>query len=461
MLASLDRQHLALDLTRVPAGEDLARAIATVSRFDEGTDAAWVGQLGALLPPDAVLLLDNLEHLRGVRAAVRAILASRPDITVLATSRTISGLDDGAEYAIGPLQVPAACQVFRDVARRSGRPLSAKIPPALIEQVCVRLDLLPLTIILAAAWSRLMTPQEILARLDRPAENPAHRGDARSKPPSDQLRHATVASTVGWSLALVSEPARALFRALSAYPAPWPLDLVEAVCPAARLDPLHELVGAGLVGVSDNDAGGTSYTILQTVRDVGHSELSSTPGWHGEVLERHAAHLLGRARVLGPKLFTAERPAALVECDQLAPHVQGAFEYLIRSADWRAVSLAAAWWRYWFHRGQYRRGLAIVSQALEVRPVSGDAPAQDLATALYGAAGLASYGGEHDQAARYAEDALARARVLGDLDRIGSVISLIGMMEFYAATTRWHSTGIDAGCPKSTASLHPRPMRPC
>jgi transcriptional regulator with XRE-family HTH domain len=58
-LASLGCQHLALDLTRVPAGEDLAHAIATVSRFDEATDAAWVGQLGALLPPNAVLLLDN------------------------------------------------------------------------------------------------------------------------------------------------------------------------------------------------------------------------------------------------------------------------------------------------------------------------------------------------------------------------------------------------------------------
>jgi hypothetical protein len=245
---------------------------------------------------------------------------------------------------------------------------------------------------------------------------------------------------------LVSEPARALFRALSAYPAPWPLDLVEAVSPAARLDPLHELVEAGLVSVADNDADGTSYTMLQTVRDVGNSELSAEPDWHGEVLERHAAHLLGRAKVLGPKLFTGEKPAALVECDQLAPHIQGAFEYLIRTTDPRTVSLAAAWWRYWFHRGQHRRGLATVSRALEVRPASGDGAAQDLAAALYGAAGLAYYGGENQQAARYAAEALDRARATGDMRVIGSVISLLGMMELYAGhhevALYWYQRGL-------------------
>jgi predicted ATPase/DNA-binding XRE family transcriptional regulator len=452
VLASVDRRHLALDLTRVPAGEELARAIAIVSGFDEGADSAWIDQLGALLPPDAVLLLDNLEHLQDVREAVEAIQARRPDITVLGTSRTISGLSDGAEYPVGPLQVPAACQVFLEGSRRSGRQLSANIPAAVIEQVCVRLDLLPLNIVLAAAWSRLMTPQEILARLDQSAEilrtvqTPGHR------PAGEQLRHATVASTVGWSLALVSDPARKLFRALAAYPGPWPLDLVEAVCPTARLDPLHDLVETGLVGVSDNAAGGTSYTMLQTVRDVGSIELSGEPDWHGEVLERHAAHLLRRARTLGPKLVTTERPAALAECDELAPHVQGALEHLIRSADGRAASLAAAWWQYWFNRGQYRRGLAILSQALELRPASGDAPAPDTAKAFYAAAGLAYYGGNYEQAARYAADALARGRALGDSYQIGSVISLIGMMEFYAghheAALGWYRRGlaeIDSG----------------
>jgi predicted ATPase/DNA-binding XRE family transcriptional regulator len=446
VLGRLDRPHLTVDLTRVPAGQDLARAIAVVSGFDEGADAAWVDQLAALLPPRAVLLLDNLEHLQGAGKAVEAILASRPDLTVLATSRTSSGLDDGAEYAVGPLQAAAACQVFREVARRSGRPLAARIPAALIEQVCVRLDLLPLNIVLAAAWSRLMTPQEILARLDRSTEILRTVGMPGHRTSSGQPRHATVANTVGWSLALLSGPASALFRALAAYPGPWPLDLVEAVCPTARLDPLHELVEAGLVTGSDNDAGGTSYAMLQTVRDVGSAELSGDPGWHAEVLERHAAHLLGRARTLGPKLVTAERPAALVECDELAPHVQGALEHLIGSADGRAVSLAAAWWQYWFHRGQYRRGLAVLAQALAVRPVAGDSPAQDTTTALYGAAALAYYGGQQLQAARYAADALARARALGDSRRIGSVISLIGMMEFYSgqhqAALDWYQRGL-------------------
>ena len=453
VLADLDRKHLELDLTSVSAGDDLAHAITLVCRLDEGGD--WVEQLGTQLPPDGVLLLDNLEHLQGVREAVETILTSRGDVTVLATSRTTGGLDAEAEYALGPLPVTAACQVFRDVARRSGRPLSARVPATLVEQVCVRLDLLPLTITLAATWSRLMTPQDILARIDRPAdilrvpERPGREAHSR---------HSAVASTVGWSLGLVSEPARALFRALSAYPAPWPLDLVEAVCPGGRLDPLHQLVEAGLVTAADNEVGGTSYTMLQTVRDVGNSELSAEPDWHGEVLTRHAAHLLERARSLYPKLFTAERPDAIAECDLLAPHVQGAFEYLIRSADWRAVSLAAVWWQYWFQRGHYHRGLAMVSRALEA---SSGAPAKDLAAALYAAAGLAHYGGDNRQAAGYAKQALDQARAAGDMDRVGSVISLIGMMEFYGghpeAAREWYERGLaeidDGSEPRTYATL--------
>ena len=438
VLAGLDCKHLELDLTSVPAGDDLAHAITLVCRFDEGGN--WVEQLGAQLPPDGVLLLDNLEHLQGVREAVEAILTSRGDVRVLATSRTVSGLDAETEYTLGPLTVATACQIFRDVAWRSGRPLSEKVPAALVEQVCVRLDLLPLTIILAASWSRLMTPQDILARLDRSTgilRVPERHGRTAHS------RHSAVASTVEWSLGLVSEPARALFRALSAYPGPWPLDLVEAVCPGDRLDPLHQLVEAGLVSAADNDAGGTSYTMLQTVRDVGNSELSTEPGRHREVLKRHAARVLERARSIHPKLFTAERPGAIAEYDLLAPHAQGAFEYLIRSADWRAVSLAAVWWQYWFQRGHYHRGLAIVSRALKD---PSDAPAAELATALYGAAALAHYGGENRQAALYATQALDQARAAGDVARVGSVISLFGIIELYEgrpeAALEWYQRGL-------------------
>jgi hypothetical protein len=67
-----------------------------------------------------------------------------------------------------------------------------------------------------------------------------------------------------------------------------------------------------------------------------------------------------------------------------------------------------------------------------MRLSSGEAPAQDLATAPYGAARFASYASELHQATRYAENALARSRALHDLHLIGSVISLIGMMELCA-----------------------------
>ena len=463
VLALVDRPSVSMFLADVAAGEDLARAIALVGRFDESSGAEWVSQLDPLLPQDAVLLLDNLEHLGRAPTVIEEILSARTDIALLTTSRTSIELADAQELEVRPLRLAAASQVFLMAAEETGRPLPASVTPDVIEQICEKVDRLPLAITLAARWLRLMTPQEILARLDRPAEIlrlPGALLDDSSL--GAGLRHVAISRTVGWSLALVSDATRTLFLSLSAYPASWPLDLIEAIRPSLGvLDALDELLQARLVGMTADASGRTSYAMLQTIRDVGSDQLAADRELTELVLERHAAHLLTRARELAPALVTGDRTAALASCDLLALHVEGALRHLINARDQRAVGLVAVWWRYWKERGRYRSGLALMNEIFQLGARSDQAASLDVAEALYGAAVLGYLAGVNNQAAGYAADALARFRQLGDMPGIGNLMSLIGMMELHAgrvaAALNWYQRGLrevgEDAAPRAYATL--------
>jgi predicted ATPase/DNA-binding XRE family transcriptional regulator len=462
-LARLERPSVSMFLADVPPGENLARAIALIGRFDEQSGQEWVSQLNPLLPHGAVLLLDNLEHLLCVPTAITEVLAGRPDIAVLATSRAAIGLADACEIEVRPLRLAAACRAFQTAAAAARQAIPVSAPAGVIEQICTRLDCLPLPIVLAAGWIRLMTPQEILARLDRPAEilRSPDTWLAESSLSADG-RHNAIVRTVGWSLALVRESARTLFRVLAAYPAPWPLDLIEAVYPAADvLDALGELVQAQLVSLTADATGVTTYAMLQTVRDVGRAELAVDGELAGQVFERYAAHLLKKARELSPKFLAKDRAAALAVGDHLALHMEGALRRLIDTGESRAVRLVAAWWRYWKERGRYRSGLALTVESLQTVAATDETMALDTAEALYGAAALAYLTGENEQAFEYATDALTRFHRLRDGPGTANLMSLIGMMELHSGRPEtalsWYERGLrqinDKAAPRAYATL--------
>src|SRR5262245_61883737 len=111
-LAAEDRPSLSVDLTGIPAGEPLARGIATAAGLGQPQGTEWVEQLSARLPAAGVLLLDGLDHVRDVPGAIEAILGGRLDVTVLATSRIPLGVAGEAELVVGALPPQAAAGVF-------------------------------------------------------------------------------------------------------------------------------------------------------------------------------------------------------------------------------------------------------------------------------------------------------------------------------------------------------------
>ena len=120
-----------------------------------------------------------------------------------------------------------------------------------VAQICKRLDGIPLAIELAAARVKVLSAEQIVARLDDRFR--LLTGGSRTALP----RHQTLHALIDWSYELLSDAERVLFRRLSVFRGGWRLEAAEAVCPCGEpaeievLDLLSGLVNKSLVELSE------------------------------------------------------------------------------------------------------------------------------------------------------------------------------------------------------------------
>src|SRR5207248_8112708 len=97
-----------------------------------------------------------------------------------------------------------------------------------VAEICVRLGGLPLAIELAAARTKLFSPQTLLVRLGKPLA--VLTSGARDAP----ARQQTLRNTITWSYRLLGASEQQLFRLLSVFVGGCTLEAVEAVCATPR-----------------------------------------------------------------------------------------------------------------------------------------------------------------------------------------------------------------------------------
>ena len=443
-IGALDGPVVRFALADLPLGTDATVALALAANLDDVDADARLQQIAESVPDDAVILLDNVEHLTAVAAAIDGLLALRREMRILVTSRTVTGASGEQVFPLRPLASADAIAVFRDAAVAAGRPIPQDSDPAVLARICDRADRLPLAIRLAAAWSRLLSVDEILASLDRGAR--ALRSPGTGVTPG---RHSAMGQVVAGSLRLLSEQAQALFRTMAALPGAWPLDLLEAVHPGGDdlLDPLHELVDTQLVDVTVTD-GVSWFGMLQTVRDVGLDAVSADRARHGLIRDRHAGAVVAWAEQAAAGYVTKDVASWLDRTDRLYRHCESANEHLVALRHPDAVRLTAALWRYWQLRGRFRAGLTALHAALDMAPPNEEPPerVRARANARYGAGVLGHWLGSNDQATADAMAAMAAYEMLGDPDRIGAVMSLLGMITLHTGDPegafRWYDKGL-------------------
>ena len=218
-----------------------------------------------------LIVLDNLEHLPAAAPLVADLVGSTPGIRVLVTSRAPLGLPNELVHVLDPLRADDAAsdaaRLFVRTAHRLGTDVDrAAATQEQVVEICRRLDGLPLAIELVAARLRVVSLDDVLARLHSPLYLAA--GGSTARPD----RHRSLRASLDWSAALLTPTARDLLGELAAFVGGWHLTAVEHLDPLTGLDALAELVDAGLVR-----RGGSRYRMAEPVREYA-SELDPTRG---------------------------------------------------------------------------------------------------------------------------------------------------------------------------------------
>jgi predicted ATPase/transcriptional regulator with XRE-family HTH domain len=274
-----------IDLARATNDDLFALQIAAAFCLDAVSDAKE-RVATALGDTPALIVLDNCEHVIEAASCFAATLLRRcPNVRILATSRERLAIGGEQVFRARPMDAAAALELFIQRGRGAdphfaiGDPLLAEA-----EELCRRLDGLPLAIELAAARLPSLGLSELRRRIDMQPGLPGLNRDAPD-------RHRTIEATIAWSDQLLDEAERALLARASIFVGGFTLEAAECVCSDDALP--RSDVGPKVLGLIEKSmlqvvpGATTRYRFLEPVRAYGLQRLAAN-GDVDRMAQRHA-----------------------------------------------------------------------------------------------------------------------------------------------------------------------------
>jgi predicted ATPase/transcriptional regulator with XRE-family HTH domain len=262
-------------------------------------------------PRRLTLIVDNCEHvIDEVARVVYAILAAAARVRVVATTREPLRVAGERVYRVPSLAVPSndpvtaeaalgygALALFDERARASNARFKLTDENAsAVAEVCRRLDGIPLAIELAAARVTVLSPRQLVQKLNERFQVLA--GANRIALP----RHQTIWASIDWSHNLLSEAEQLLFRRAAIFVGGWTLEAAESVCTGETLDAadvfdlVSSLVEKSLVVAETPEF--PRYRFLESTRGFALEQVAQS-NEHDALTRRHAEW----AAVLGDRAF--------------------------------------------------------------------------------------------------------------------------------------------------------------
>ncbi|HET6319231.1 MAG TPA: tetratricopeptide repeat protein, partial [Chloroflexota bacterium] len=429
-----------VELAPIADGRLVPSTVASVLSVKEQAGRPIVDALAKhVADRQLLLILDNCEHvLSACGELVRQLLQAGPNLRILATSREPIRVVGETTYPVPALGVPPASRspdpatlndyesiglfVDRAVAVQPDFQLARDNAAAIVD-ICRRLDGIPLAIELAAARIRVLSVDNIAARLGN-RFGLLTRGDRTALP-----RQQTLRALIDWSYDLLTEDERTLLRQLAVFAGSWTLDAAETVGrgPAAdwldMLEILTALVEKSLVSL---ESGGARYRLLESVREYALERLREA-GEEPGARSRHLAFYLELAEQKGLGLVG---PAQT----ELLQHLDLERENILLAHTWcdRAEAGAEAGLRllhaiklYWINRGLVTLGYRITIEALGRDGIGKRGVVR--CRGLFDAGQFCALMGRYDEAQAYLGESLAIARELGDMKRVAAVLQPLAM----------------------------------
>jgi len=247
-----------------------------------------------------------------------------------------------------PLANPDAVELFVDRAQ-DAKPAFELTDDntAAVDELCGRLDGLPLALELAAARITLLSPDALLARL-------GERLDLVGRADHPQ-RQRTLRATLDWSHELLDDDARELFARLAVFSGGWTLEAAEAVCAVDDgpdvLDTLASLIDKGLVSIDERGEGEPRFRMLETVREYAGERLRESPA-RDAVRRRHAEYFVRVCEQAAQHFYGPAQRAWFARLDADLDNVRALLPWALETGEVQLPGHAfGVIWTYWWQRG--------------------------------------------------------------------------------------------------------------
>jgi predicted ATPase/DNA-binding winged helix-turn-helix (wHTH) protein len=386
---------------------------------------------------ERLLVLDNCEHL-GVAPGelVETLLRRCPKLQVLATSRLpldLFGLEEpivvpplrhslhaGATVA-DVLALPSIQLFLRraglsdDEAKTIGKDFITKV-----SELAMRLEGIPLCIVLAAAHYRLV--QDIDAILNDLLRALSTQ-DPRLEPKEKAVR-----ASIEWSEQLLSPAARDLFYRLSVFYGGWDNHALRQVCAGNRnnhsklLDAQAELERNFLILRA-----GARHRMNSVVRDYAFEQLEST-GQTDNTLRHHAKYYATVAQKEGQKVVQRDMKTAMVLLTADSENFKRALDWCRTHKPDLGLYLATSLWQYWVVKGLFSFGRTNLEEFLAACV---DPPPAMTCHALAGSATLAYFQSDYRSALALAHECLLEAKRTNDIWAQVTALVIVSIAEIY------------------------------
>jgi predicted ATPase/class 3 adenylate cyclase len=415
---------------------------------DSSTHPALETLVDAIGERRQLIVLDNFEQVLAAGPIVADILRRCPNVTFIVTTRSALRISGEQEYPVPGLPAPPdisrlsemerlnlpraireldadvlnqfeAVRLFiaRAVAVKPGFAVTNANAPA-VAQISARLHGMPLAIELAAARIKLLTPDQIMSRLEHHLT--LLTAGSRDLPKRQQ----TLRGAIAWSYDLLDDGARRLVDRLSVFRGGCDLETAEAVCgPDSEIggdifEGLGALVDQSLLRVDERHAE-PRFVMTETIAEFA-SEMLEARGELETVRERHARAFLDLAEQAAPNLSGADQRMWLDRLERDHDNLRAALDWSTNHpVPDVAARVAFALWRFWQQRGYLNearaRFEAMAVMDWELEPTVAARFAE-------GFGGVAYWQADHPRAVEQYRRALEIWRRLGDKREIANAL---------------------------------------
>ena len=430
-----------VDLTPLSDESFVPQAVASALGVREQPGQSLTRTLVRFLATKEVLLVvDNCEHVVGASAILlQDLLQAAPRTRVLATSREPLRIDGERISLVPPLSFPDSEDALSpdqaleyEAIRLLVERAEAALPSFVLSPgncgsavaICRRLDGIPLAIELAAARIRVLSLEQIAARLHDCFRvlGAGHR--------TEVARHQTLRAAIDWSFDLLTDAERQMLRRLSVFVGSFTVEAAEHIVAGFEtnsgdvFDIISHLIDKSLVFVTEQDGPYVRYRLLETVRQYAHEKFLADED-ESRVSARHAQYYAGLAEAFEPGINTRDRQTCLAQLEREHPNLRAAIERASRAGEHDDASrLATALFWFWFHRGHWHEGRTFLASAVH----HAASPTRSRARALMGEGVLAWTEGDLRTAGLRLEECATIARMIDERPTAAHALHFLAMV---------------------------------